>query len=76
MDMVQPYTATQEGIMNHEVSLKVENKLGVNKVKVDANNSSMHLKHQWSFVVKNDEHGNWVYLKVGPYEVKRTITYQ
>lgn len=76
MDMVQPYTATQEGIINHEVSLKVENKLGVNKVKVDANNSSMHLKHQWSFVVKNDEYGNWVYLKVGPYEVKRTITYQ
>ena len=76
MDMVQPYTATQEGIMNHEVSLKVENKLDANKVNVDANNSSMHLKHQWSFVVKNDEHGNWVYLKVGPYEVKRTITYQ
>lgn len=76
MDMIEPYTATQEGVMNHSVSLRVENKLGKNKVTVDANNSSMQLKNQWSFVVKNDEHGNWVYLKVGPYEVKRSIIYQ
>ena len=74
ISMQEPYGA-QPGVMTHEVSLRVENKL--NKVKSDVAlpTSSVQLKHQWMFDVKYDEYGNWTYLKVGPYEVNRTIIY-
>ncbi len=76
LDMLAPFTESNEGLMNHEVSLSVENKLGKKKAPADNSNSSLHVKNQWSVAVKYDEQGNWTYLRVGPYEVKRTITYQ
>lgn len=75
ISMQEPYGA-QPGVMTHEVSLRVENKLNKGKSDVAVPASSMQLKHQWMFDVKYDEYGNWTYLKVGPYEVKRTIIYQ
>lgn len=80
-----PYGVGTEGTLQHHVSLTIENKLAENKLlSTDADNAkkavrdgmSYQLQNTWMMQVKVDEQGNWTYLKVGPYEVKRTITYQ
>lgn len=76
LQMVAPYTATEAGLINHEVSLTVQNQFVKNREAVPSKQSSYSMSNQWPMEVKFDDHENWVYLKIGPYEVKRTITYQ
>jgi hypothetical protein len=73
---VAPYTQAEEGLMHHNVSLTVQNQFVKNRETLKSHKPSYNMSNQWPVAVKFDDYGNWVYLKVGPYEVKRTITYQ
>ena len=73
---IVPYSQTEEGLMNHDVSLTVQNQFVKNRETLTLSKPSYGMSNRWPVSVKFDDHGNWVYLKVGPYEVKRTITYQ
>jgi hypothetical protein len=73
---IVPYSQTEEGLINHDVSLTVQNQFVKNRETLTLSKPSYGMSNQWPVSVKFDDHGNWVYLKVGPYEVKRTITYQ
>lgn len=73
---IVPYTQTEEGLMNHDVSLTVQNQFVKNRETLKSQKPSYSMSNQWPIAVKFDDYGNWVYLKVGPYDVKRTITYQ
>ncbi len=80
-----PYGVATDGTLQYGVSLIFENKLADNKYmpadagkdkKAIRDGMSYQLQNTWTMQVKVDDMGNWTYLKVGPYEVKRTITYQ
>lgn len=77
MQLVEPYGTDKPGSLQHKVSLLVENKLG-DGLSTPANamqGISYQMENYWPFNVQYDDKGNWVYLQVGPYEIKRTITY-
>ncbi len=82
MNMMEPYTSGSDGSILHHVSLKIENELEGTKlpntqnVDADKNKLTYQLSNTWPFQVHFDDNGNWINLKVGPYTVNRTITYQ